>query len=549
MITYSIDPDNYNHWSVKILDMKAILYLDVSEKDGIQPGYELKLNSYDLGVDIELNDIIQRIRFENPKVKVVIITSKQEKNFSAGANIYMLGQAEHSWKVNFCKFTNETRNGFEDSSNSGSLKFIAAVNGICAGGGYEIALACDEILLVDDRSSTVSLPEVPLLGVLPGTGGLTRLIDKRKVRKDLADIFCTNADGVKGKKAVDWKLVDFIAPPSKFSSLINERASFLASNIKKRNGTHGVKLTKLNKTLDNNSITYEYISANLNRESRVAEIIVSGPNKKDIVSLKDTYKLGAEWWPLKFARELDDLILHLRTNELEIGIFLIKSKGDNETILTVSKILETYSNDWFINEIVGLLRRTFSRLDISSRSIFAIVENNSCFSGILAELIFSADRAYMLNNALSNDGSKGPYISLSKLNFKSLEMANGLTRLQTRFNNDIDKIKLIEKLIYKKLNAEEAFKEELVTLIPDELDWDEEIRLGIEERTTFSPDALTGLEANLRFPGTESCETKIFGRLSAWQNWIFNRPNAVSEGGALKLFGTGSKAKFDNKRV
>ena len=479
----------------------------------------------------------------------MVITSKQDKNFSAGANIYMLGKANHSWKVNFCKFTNETRNGFEDSSNSGSLKFIAALNGICAGGGYEVALACDEIILVDDRSSTVSLPEVPLLGVLPGTGGLTRLIDKRKVRKDLADIFCTNADGIKGKKAVDWKLVDYIAPPSKFSTFIDERVSKLASTVNIRDGINGIKLKKLKRNIDENIITYEYISATLNRKSRVADILILGPNKSDVVTLKEAHSLGSDWWPLKFTRELDDLILHLRTNELEIGLFSIKSKGDNDTLLQITKILETYHRDWFINETVGFLRRTLSRLDISSRSIFTIVDNNSCFSGILAELLFSADRTYMLNNALNKNEVNGPNISLSRLNFKSLEMANGITRLQTRFNDDTKKLKSLEKLIGKNLSAEEAYKAELITMIPDELDWNEEIRLGVEERTTFSPDALTGLEANLRFPGIESCETKIFGRLSAWQNWIFNRPNAVSEKGALKLFGTGTKAKFDNKRV
>ena len=549
MITFDKEWNKYKHWTIEINSHRATLYLDVSEKDGIKPGYDLKLNSYDLGVDIELNDIVQRIRFEQPNVKVVVITSKQEKNFSAGANIYMLGQSEHTWKVNFCKFTNETRNGFEDSSNSGSIKFIAAVNGICAGGGYEVALACDEILLVDDRSSTVSLPEVPLLGVLPGTGGVTRLIDKRKVRKDLADIFCTNADGIRGKKAIEWKLVDYIAPPSKFDTLIEDRVSNLSNTVKLRNGSKGVILSKLHRTINDIGINYETVSSKVDKVSRIANIHILGPKVDQLVSLKEAEKLGCEWWPLKFARELEDLILLLRTNELEVGVFTITSEGETDNILKITSILEKNKNNWFINEIIGFLRRTISRLDLSSRSIFTIVDNNSCFSGILAELLFCADRTYMLNNSLEANGLKGPYVALSELNFLSLEMVNGLTRLSTRFNSDEPKLNNLRKLIDIKMNAEEAYAEELITIIPDDLDWEEEIRLSVEERTSFSPDALTGLEANLRFPGKETCETKIFGRLSAWQNWIFNRPNAVSEEGALKLFGTGTRAKFDNKRV
>lgn len=549
MITFDRNPENYKHWKVVIEEHKATLFLDVSEKDGIKPGYDLKLNSYDLGVDIELNDIVQRLRFEHPKVKVVVITSSQEKNFSAGANIYMLGQSEHTWKVNFCKFTNETRNGFEDSSESGSIKFIAAVNGICAGGGYEVALACDEILLIDDRSSTVSLPEVPLLGVLPGTGGVTRLIDKRKVRKDLADIFCTNADGVRGKKAVDWKLVDYIAPPSKFNDLIDERVSKVRSTVKLRDGKEGIKLKSLNRNITNEGIQYDTVKAEINRDSRIANIHIIGPTAEDVINIIDVQKIGCNWWPIKFARELEDLILLLRTNELEVGVLTFTSEGNTDHIMNVTSIIEDNANNWLINEITGLLRRTLSRLDLSSRSIFTIVDNDSCFSGILAELLFSADRTYMLNNAMSPEGKEGPFIAISKINFSSLEMVNGLSRLATRFNNDELKLDLLRKLIGDKLNAEKAFMEELITVIPDDLDWSDEIRLSVEERTSFSPDALTGLEANLRFPGKETCETKIFGRLTAWQNWIFNRPNAVSEKGALKLFGTGSRAKFDNKRV
>ena len=549
IVTFDRDPNNYKHWEQLIEGSRATIFLDVAENEGIRPGYELKLNSYDLGVDIELNDIIQRIRFEQPQVKVVVITSKQEKNFSAGANIYMLGMSEHSWKVNFCKFTNETRNGFEDSSNSGSLKFIAAVNGICAGGGYEVALACDEILLVDDRSSTVSLPEVPLLGVLPGTGGLTRLTDKRKVRKDIADIFCTNADGVRGKKALDWNLVDHIAPPSKFNSLIDERVSFLESKVKLRNGSTGITLNNIKRTITDKNINYETISCILNKDSRVAEIKIHGPEENEIIAINELVEKGSEYWVLKFVRELDDLILMLRANELETGVITIHSEGSSTVIQKLTNLLEENKDNWLVNEIIGFMRRTFSRLDISSRTIFTIVDNKSCFAGFLSELLFCADRTYMINNALLNENKSGPFISLSKLNFKSLEMVNGQTRLQTRFNNDDIKLSKLHDLCDKNLNAEEAFNHELITVIPDDLDWNDEIRLSIEERASFSPDALTGLEANLRFPGKESCETKIFGRLSAWQNWIFNRPNASSDEGALKLFGTGSKAKFDNKRV
>ncbi len=549
MITFDRDPESYKHWKLDIKGDRATVLLDVSEKDGIRPGYELKLNSYDLGVDIELNDIVQRIRFEYPEVKVVVITSNQEKNFSAGANIYMLGMSEHSWKVNFCKFTNETRNGFEDSSHSGSLKFIAAINGICAGGGYEVALACDEILLIDDRSSTVSLPEVPLLGVLPGTGGLTRLTDKRNVRRDIADIFCTNADGVRGKKALDWNLVDYIAPPSKFSDLINERVANIIKTVKHRNGKKGIKLNSLKRKITKENIVYETISCNLNRNNRTAEINIKGPKEADKLNLNDILEKGSDYWVLKFVRELDDLILMLRTNELEIGVITIRSEGPISIIQNISNMLEENQENWFINEILGFMRRTFSRLDISSKTIFTIVDNNSCFAGFLSEFLFCADRSYMINNALLNENKDGPFISLCKLNFKKLEMVNGQTRLQTRFNNNNSKLKELNELTDKLLNAEEAYQYGLITVIPDDLDWNDEIRLCIEERTSFSPDALTGLEANLRFPGKESCETKIFGRLSAWQNWIFNRPNASSDNGALKLFGTGSKAKFDNKRV
>jgi len=550
LITFDRNPDLYKHWELKIDGINATLSLNVSENAGIQPGYELKLNSYDLGVDIELNDAIQRIRFEYPEVKVVIITSAQEKNFSAGANIYMLGLADHAWKVNFCKFTNETRNGFEDSSNTGSLKFIAAVNGICAGGGYEIALACDEILLVDDRSSTVSLPEIPLLGVLPGTGGLTRLIDKRNVRRDIADLFCTNADGIRGKKALEWNLVDYIEPPSKFSSLIQTRTLELAKQVKLRNGIKGMKLRPLNREVSDNFIHYDNITVNFDRKNKLANIKILGPKGKDIIKEKEINNQSSEWWPIKTTRELDDAILMLRTNELDIGVITISSEGSLEKVTEISNFIFQNKNNWFINEIIGFYRRTISRLDISSRSIFAIIDEESCFAGMLLEIIFAADRSYMLNNSLSKTkSSKGPYISLCDINFSGLEMSNGQTRMATRFSNNKT---LIQSLNTKKnilLDAEKSFSEGLVTVIPDDLDWKEEIRISVEERASFSPDALTGLEANLRFPGNESLPTKIFGRLSAWQNWIFSRPNASGKKGALKLFGSGSRAKFDKKRV
>ncbi len=547
MITFDRDPEDYKHWKIEVADQKATILLDVSEKESIKPGYELKLNSYDLGVDIELNDIIQRIRFENPRIKVVIISSNKEKNFCAGANIYMLGNSDLSWKVNFCKFTNETRNGFEDSSNNGSIKFIAAINGACAGGGYEVALACDEILLIDDRSSTVSLPEVPLLGVLPGTGGVTRLIDKRNVRRDIADLFCTNSDGIRGKKTLEWGLVDHIAPPSEFSSLIDERVSFLSKKVKLRNGEKGIKLKKIKRKISQDTIKYESLDIEIDRKNSIASFNILGPKNEDILNLEEILRMGCDWWPLKLTRDLDDAILLLRTNELNVGIITIKSFGDIDLVLKISEILLTFKEHWFINEILGFYRRTLSRFDVSSRSIFTIVENKSCFAGILAEFLFSADRSYMLNNVSNNE--IGPFIVLSELNFNSLEMVNGMTRLETRFYNNKSKIRLLENLKGKKLDANDSFYYSLVTIIPDELDWNEEIRISLEERGSFSPDALSGLEANLRFPGKENYITKIFGRLSAWQNWIFNRPNAVSEKGALKLFGTGSKAKLDKKRV
>ncbi len=538
MITFDREPGSYRHWRLTFDGPVATLTLDVNEDAGIDEGYKLKLNSYDLGVDIELRDALDRIRFEHPEVGAVVIASGKERMFCAGANIYMLGKAAHATKVNFCKFTNETRNGIEDSSEHSGLKFLAAVNGTAAGGGYELALACDEILLVDDRSSTVSFPEVPLLAVLPGTGGLTRLVDKRHIRRDLADVFCTTAEGLGGKKAKEWGLVDDVVPPRVFSEKVNERALALAAQTDRPKDAKGVAWTPLRRTIDEKGLHYEHVDVAIDTDARTITITVAAPSSGEAEELDAILAHGAQWWPLAMARELDDAILHLRTNVRDAGIWIVKTRGQLDAVLRIDRALHRHQEHWFVRETVGFIRRTLSRLDISSRSIYAVIDQGSCFAGTLFELALAADRSYML---LADENA--PNVALSMMNFGPYAMANGMTRLRTRFAREVA---LPQET---PLDAEEALDAGLVTFAPDELDWDDELRLAIEERASLSPDALTGMEASLRFGGQETLATKIFGRLSAWQNWIFIRPNAVGEQGALKLFGSGTKPKFTWERV
>jgi len=544
-VDFSTDPSRYKHWRLSFDGPVATLTMDVAEDGGIRPGYKLKLNSYDLGVDIELHDALQRIRFEHPEIRAVVITSAKNRIFCSGANIYMLGLSSHAWKVNFCKFTNETRNGIEDASAHSSLKFLAALNGTTAGGGYELALACDEIVLVDDRSSAVSLPELPLLGVLPGTGGLTRVTDKRKVRRDHADIFCTNPDGVRGQRAKDWRLVDEIVKPQQFAEHIKQRARQLAEQSDRPTNAKGVTLTPLERTADDSGLHYKFVDVQYNREARTATITVRAPEGVTENTLERTLAAGANWWPLQMARELDDAILTLRTSELDLGLWLFKTTGNPDTVLATDDFLLAHQDNWFVREVLGMLRRTFARIDVTSRSLFALVEPNSCFAGSLFELALAADRVYMRD---VQEGEPAA-IALSKINFGALPMINHLSRLEARFYQSAEAINALRQLIGKKLSAKEAFEAGLVTSAPDDLDWEDELRQAIESRAAQSPDALTGLEANLRFGTKETIETRIFGRLSAWQNWIFIRPNAVGANGALKVYGTGAPVKFNWERV
>ncbi|WP_395318657.1 2,3-epoxybenzoyl-CoA dihydrolase [Variovorax sp. UC74_104] len=546
-VDYRTEPGQYRHWSLSFDGAIARLVLDIAEDGGIRPGYKLKLNSYDLGVDVELNDALNRIRFEHPEVRSVIVTSGKDRIFCSGANIFMLGVSSHAWKVNFCKFTNETRNGIEDSSRHSGLKFLAAVNGACAGGGYELALACDEILLVDDRSSAVSLPEVPLLGVLPGTGGLTRVTDKRHVRHDLADIFCTSVEGVRGQRAVDWRLVDAVAKPAQFAAAVQERASQLAAGSDRPANGKGVALTRVERTDSADGISYANVNVQIDRSKRTATITVKAPAGAQPSDIAAIEAAGAAWWPLAMCRELDDAILNLRTNELDIGTWLLKTEGDAAAVLASDAVMLANKDHWLVRETIGALRRTLARLDVSSRSLFALIEAGSCFAGTLAELAFAADRAYML--ALPDDAARAPKLTLDEFNFGFFPMVNDQSRLQRRFYEEAAPLEAARAAAGKPLDADEALKLGLVTAAPDDIDWDDEIRIAIEERAAMSPDALTGLEANLRFASKENMATRIFGRLTAWQNWIFNRPNAVGEKGALKVYGTGQKAGFDLNRV
>ncbi len=545
--TYDTHPDRYVHWRLAFDDQTATLSMDVNEEKGLKPGYKLKLNSYDLGVDIELYDALNRVRFEHPEVKCVVVTSAKERMFCSGANIYMLGLSSHAWKVNFCKFTNETRNGIEDSSRHGGLKFLAAVNGTVAGGGYELALACDEILMIDDRSSTVSLPEVPLLGVLPGTGGLTRLTDKRKVRRDLADVFCSTSEGVRGDRAKLWKLVDQTAKPQQFAEATQARATALAAQSRRPGSGKGITLVPLSRTIDATGYHYSHVDVVIDRTARTATLTVSAPDKTQPEDIAGIHAAGAQWWPLLMARELDDALLMLRTNDLEVGTWILKARGDADAVLGCDAALKAFGDDWLVGETLGMLRRTFARLDVSSRSLFAIVDPGSCFSGTLAELLLAADRSFMLQ--MPDDEAAAPSVVLSEMNFGPLPMVNGITRIANRFCNEAQPVTQAKAQIGKSIGPEAALALGLVTYAPDDIDWDEEVRIAIEERASLSPDALTGMEANLRFTGPETMESRIFSRLSAWQNWIFNRPNAVGEQGALKVFGSGSKPKFNWERV
>jgi benzoyl-CoA-dihydrodiol lyase len=543
-VDYRTEPAKYRHWKLHVDGATATLTLDVDEAGGLRPGYRLKLNSYDLGVDIELHDALQRVRFEHPQVRVVVLTSAKNRIFSAGANIYMLAQSSHAWKVNFCKFTNETRNGMEDSSRHSGIRFLAACNGTTAGGGYELALACDEIVLVDDRSSAVSLPEVPLLGVLPGTGGLTRLVDKRRVRRDHADVFCTTPDGVRGQRAVDWRMVDEAVRPQEFSARVKSRAAALADTSTRPRDAIGIPLMPVRREVSEGRIQYGHVDVRLDRDRRTATLTVSGPADASAPTLEAALAAGADWWPLAMARQLDDAILHLRTNETALGLWLLETRGNAGAVLAVDDFLLDHHEHWFVLEVLGMLRRTFARLDVSSRSMYAIVTGESCFAGTLLELLLAADRAYM------RDDGESPRAQLmfSRMNLGPLATVGDGSRLQSR-QLSAEQLQDAGRQLGVPLGPREAMQLGLVTEIPDALDWDDELRQAIETRTALSPDALTGMEANLRFPLPETQGTRVFGRLSAWQNWIFSRPNAVGPSGALKVYGSGAASRFDWHRV
>jgi benzoyl-CoA-dihydrodiol lyase len=550
VIDFQTDPSKYRHWKIRYEGEVAQLMMDVDETGGLFEGYELKLNSYDLGVDIELADIVQRMRFEHPEVKAVVLQSGKERVFCAGANIRMLGGATHAHKVNFCKFTNETRNTFEAAGAESGQSYIAAVRGACAGGGYELALACDHIILTDDGSSSVALPEVPLLAVLPGTGGLTRVTDKRKVRRDHADVFCSIEEGIKGKRAKDWNLVDDVVPNTKFDALVAQRAREFAAKSNRPAGATGIALTPLDRRIgEDGSLTYSSVEVEIDRARRIGRITVHGPKDAGPDSVEALHAQGASAWMLRVARELDDAILHLRNNELEIGVLVFRAQGDPALVAAQEAFLIASRSDWLANEILLYWKRVLKRVDLTSRSLVALVEPGSCFAGMLAELLFSVDRSYMAEGDFDGDNRPVATITLTEGNFGLYPMSNDLTRLQTRFLGAPGKVDEAKARIGEALEAFDANEHGLVTFCFDDIDWEDEVRIFLEERASFSPDAMTGMEANLRFPGPETMETRIFGRLTAWQNWIFQRPNAVGETGALKRYGTGVRGEYDMKRV
>ncbi|GAA3222472.1 2,3-epoxybenzoyl-CoA dihydrolase [Pseudonocardia petroleophila] len=551
-VSFDAEPSTYRHWTLDVQGEVAYLRLDIDETGGIVPGYELKMNSYDLGVDIELYDATQRLRFEHPGVKAVVLTSAKDRNFCAGANIRMLAQSSHPWKVNFCKFTNETRNGIEDATANSGQTWIAAVNGTAAGGGYEMALACDQILLIDDNSSAVSLPEVPLLGVLPGTGGLTRVIDKRKVRKDRADVFATKSEGARGKQAVEWKLVDEVIPKRAWDETVAERAATAAASSTRPSDATGVPLPPLQREEDADGIRYRHVTAVFDRDAGLVNITVHGPEGDVPDTVERVHELGAEFWPLAMTRELDDLILRLRANELELGTWIVRTKGDVEDALAFERVIEQFSgSDWLVNEIRHYYKRVLKRLDVTSRSLIALIEPGSCFAGALLELALACDRQYMLDGFMEEADEEGEpaQLVLSASNFGTFPMSNGLSRLGSRFYGDDDTVAKLRQETGRRIDAAEAMELGLVTDAPDDIDWEDEVRIMLEERASLSPDALTGMEANHRFVGPETMESRIFSRLTAWQNWIFVRPNASGPEGALRKYGTGRKADFDRKRV
>jgi len=548
-VDFRTDPSRYRHWRLNVEGRIATLAMDVQEDGGLRPGYELKLNSYDLGVDVELYDAVQRLRFEHPEVGAVVLTSAKERVFCAGANIRMLGQSSHAWKVNFCKFTNETRNGMEEAAAESRQFWLCAVNGPCAGGGYELALACERIVMADDGNTSVALPEVPLLAVLPGTGGLTRLVDKRHVRRDRADVFCTLEEGIKGRRALEWGLVDELVPRSRLNEVVRQRAQELAAGSDRPANARGIALTPLERTIDGDRIRYSRVTCTIDRGRGLAEITVQGPGGPPPADAAGAHAQGVALWPLALARELDDLILHLRTNEEQIGLWVFRSEGGADLVEAHDRLLSDHPTDWLLREIRLYLKRVLKRIDVSSRSIFALVEPGSCFTGTLLELVLAADRSYMLAGSREGIDRAPATVRLTAVNFGAFPMPNGLSRLASRFLSEPGRVDDLKGKVGQDLDAATAAEAGLVTFTPDDIDWDDEVRLALEERVAFSPDALIGMEASLRFAGPETLETKIFGRLSAWQNWIFQRPNAVGAKGALQVYGTGQRSEFDRRRV